>query len=161
MDKLQRQVREFHQKVLNQPISPAAPELRDATLRARLIAEEAIETVCALVGGGTGQTVVQEMLIKVLSDRAKKKLSGPNLVEAIDGCIDTLVVTYGTLEAIGVDGEPFADEVMRSNFDKAGGPVDAFGKMGKPPGWRDADIEGVLKKVSFYNALNSLPADES
>lgn len=148
MDKLQRQVRQMHIEILNQPHSPAEPQIRTPELRARLIAEEAIETVCALVGGRAGQNIVHELLAKVLQDRAKNKMSGPDLKEAIDGCIDTLVVTYGTLEAIGVDGEPFADEVMRSNMAKKGGPVDAYGKIGKPEGWTPPDIAGVLANTS-------------
>lgn len=146
MDKLQRQVREFHQLVVKQPFSPAVPMLRMPDLRAMLVGEEAFETMCALVGEAQAQNIMHMMMVKVLQERARKKMYGASLVEAIDGCIDTLVVTYGTLEAIGVDGEPFADEIMRSNMDKVGGPVDEYGKMGKPPGWRDADIAGVLKK---------------
>ncbi len=153
MNRLQSQVRDFHRTVLNQPSSPAEPMLRTPVLRARLIAEEAIETVCALLGGAEGQNVVHEMLHKVLQERARNKMEGPNLEEAIDGCIDTLVVTYGTLEAIGVDGEPFADEVMRSNMAKKNGPVDAHGKVGKPPGWTPPNIAGVLaREVAIQTA---------
>lgn len=147
MDKLQRQVREFHRDVLGQPYSPAEPMLRRPELRAMLLGEEAFETICALVGDAQAQTIMHAMIVKVLQERAKKKMTGPSIIEAIDGCVDTLVVAYGTLESIGVDGEPFADEVMRSNMDKLGGPIDANGKQGKPLGWRDADIKGVLDKL--------------
>jgi predicted HAD superfamily Cof-like phosphohydrolase len=146
MDKLQSQVRQMHIEVCHQPHSPAEPKLRMQELRALLIAEEAIETVCALVGGADGQTIVHEMLTKVLNSRVKANMEGPDLEEAIDGCIDTLVVVYGTLETIGVDGEPFADEVMRANMAKKGGPIDANGKIGKPEGWTPPDIKSVLKK---------------
>lgn len=147
MDKMQRQVQAFHRDVLKQPFSPATPMIRMGELRAMLVAEEAIELVCALVGGAKGQTVVHEMLAKVLVERARNKMEGPDLVEAIDGCADTLVVTYGTLEAIGVDGEPFTDEVMRSNMAKLGGRVDEHGKQHKPEGWTPPDIKGVLAKT--------------
>ncbi len=96
------------------------------------------------------QNVIYELLVKVLNDRAKKDKIGPNLVEALDGLSDLAVVTYGTAEAIGVDLDPFTDEVMRSNMDKVGGPIDEHGKMGKPPGWVDADIAGVLAKLEGY-----------
>ena len=72
---------------------------------------------------------------------------GPDLVEAIDGLCDIAVVTYGTAEDIGVDLEPFFDEVMRSNFAKVGGPVREDGKHLKPPGWTSPDIAGVLAKM--------------
>jgi len=148
MNKLQRQVREFHKTVVKQPFSPAQPMLRMPELRSMLIGEEAFETICALVGEAAAQSIMQAMMIKVLQTRAQKRMAGADLVEAIDGCGDLLVVTYGTFEAIGVDAEPFTDEIMRSNMDKVGGPVDAHGKMGKPPGWRDADIAGVLAGIS-------------
>lgn len=147
MDKLQKQVREMHREILNQPCSPAEPALRCVDLRARLIAEEAIETVYALVGCARGQTVIMEQMISVLQERTRAGKTEPDLLEAIDGCADTLVVTYGTLEALGVDGEPFTDEVMRSNMAKKGGPVDAGGKALKPPGWAPPDIAGVLAHI--------------
>lgn len=144
MHKLQSQVREMHREILDQPCSPAEPALRCVDLRARLIAEEAIETVYALVGCARGQTIVMGQMVSVLQERTRAGKTEPDLLEAIDGCADTLVVTYGTLEAIGVDGEPFTDEVMRSNMAKKGGPVDAGGKALKPPGWTPPDIAGVL-----------------
>ncbi len=144
MNKLQRMVREFHQTVVKQPYSPAPPMLRMPELRAMLIAEEAIETLCGLVGEAAAQSITHAMMVKVLQTRAQKRMAGANLEEALDGCGDLLVVTYGTFEAIGVDAEPFTDEIMRSNMAKVGGPVDEHGKMGKPPGWVDADIAGVL-----------------
>ncbi len=153
MNKLQSQVREFHRTVLNQPSSPAPPALRTPVLRARLIAEEAIEAICGLVGGALAQSITYELMIKVLNDRAKKGKSGPNLIETIDGLGDLLVVSYGSFEDIGVDAEPFTDEIMRSNMDKVGGPIDEFGKQGKPPGWRDADIAGVLKSATEHDLV--------
>lgn len=153
MDKLQRQVREFHRDVVKQPYSPAEPMIRMGDLRARLVAEEAIELVCALVGGAKGQNIVHEMLHKVLQKRARNKMEGPNLIEALDGCGDTLVVTYGTFEAIGVDGEPFTDEIMRSNMAKLGGHVDEHGKQHKPPGWTPPDIAGVLASINLGQKL--------
>lgn len=148
MHKLQAQVRQMHREILNQPCSPAEPAIRCDELRARLIAEEAIETVYALVGCARGQTIVAAQMLAVLQERTKAGKTEPDLLEAIDGCADTLVVTYGTLEAIGVDGEPFTDEVMRSNMAKKGGPVDAGGKQLKPPGWTPPDIAGVLAHIN-------------
>ncbi len=148
MDKLQRQVREFH-KVINMPTSPAEPMLRLMDLRATIVAEEAIELVMALVGTARGQTVVIVQLTEVLQKMARAGHDGqPNLEEAIDACADTLVVTYGTLECIGVDGEPFTDEVMRANMTKQGGPIRSDGKQEKPPGWTPPDIAGVLANTT-------------
>lgn len=146
MDKLQQQVREMH-KLFDQPTSPAEPQLRMAEMRAAIEIEEAFETVCALVGTARAQTIAQAQIAIVLQEKARKGQHEPDLIEAIDGCIDTLVVTYGTLEAIGVDAEPFFDEVMRANLAKAGGPIREDGKRLRPPGWTPPDIEGVLART--------------
>jgi hypothetical protein len=45
MNRMQAQVREFHRVILSGPTSPAEPKFRNPELRARLVLEEAIETV--------------------------------------------------------------------------------------------------------------------
>lgn len=151
MEKVQRQVREFHAKVLAGPTSPAKPELRHPHLRASLIMEEAIETAIALVGVQEAQSIVHAQLLKVL--QASAGSGEPNLVDAIDGCIDLIYVTYGTLEDIGVDGEPFVDEVHAANMRKVDpghgqqASKTPLGKVIKPAGWVGPDIAGVLEKL--------------
>jgi predicted HAD superfamily Cof-like phosphohydrolase len=145
MHRPQLQVQIFHRDVLNQPTSPAEPQLRNPELRARLIIEEAIETACALVGTARAQTVVQVQLHEIIQKLTREKRTEPNLIDAIDGICDNLVVNYGTAEDIGVDIEPFYIEVMDANNRKADGPTDASGKRLKPPGWVPPDIKGVLE----------------
>lgn len=147
MNKWQEKVREF-QKAIGQNFGPAEPLMRSPVLRARLIVEEAIETVFALVGDRAGYSLVQDVLQKVVEKRAQDKVSGePNMIEAIDGVVDTIVVCCGTGEDIGVDLDPFFDEVMDANMRKMGGPVDANGKRLKPPGWTPPDLVGVLARL--------------
>lgn len=146
MHRPQEQVRELH-VAIGHDHSPAMPMLRVQDLRASLILEEAIETACALVGPAAAQSAVQTQLQKALEKLARAKQSEPNIIEAIDGCVDTLVVVYGTLEAIGVDVEPFFDEVHKANMAKASGPVREDGKRLKPEGWTPPDIRGVLARV--------------
>lgn len=146
MHKAQEQVREFHREVVGAPTSPAELEIRQGALRARLLIKEAIETVFALVGPADGQSIIQAELLKVLTAAAKKRQDKPDLIEAIDGLCDVVVIAYGTAEAIGIDLEPFFDEVHRSNMAKKGGPV-VEGKLLKPPGWTPPDIAGVLRDV--------------
>jgi predicted HAD superfamily Cof-like phosphohydrolase len=141
MHKPQQQVAELHREVVNAPTSPAEPKLRNPELRARLILEEAFETAVGLVGGYRATQLIGEQCREI--DPAAK----PDLVEAIDGCIDTLVVVYGTLEDIGVDAEPFFDEVHRANMAKRGGPMRADGKRLKPQGWKPPNIAGLLEIV--------------
>jgi hypothetical protein len=43
----------------------------------------------------------------------------PDLVEYVDGCVDQLVVTYGALNAAGIQAKSAWDEVQRSNMSKA------------------------------------------
>jgi predicted HAD superfamily Cof-like phosphohydrolase len=162
MDKAQKQVREFHRDVLDQPISPAQPKLRNPELRARLILEEAIETVVALVGSQKAADLLvdaghKSALLAVTHSGFEVNtdpwdVSEPDLVEVIDGLCDTIVVCYGTAESIGIDLEPFMDEVMRTNMAKVGGPVNEHGKRLKPPGWQPPNIAGILARLSLTDA---------
>ena len=102
------------------------PELPDAAtrlLRARLVFEEALEFVRAC---GCTVKVAQKGLSRgqeapIIDDFAVElDPSGtPDLVEYVDGCIDQLVVTYGALNAAGINAQSAWDEVQRSNMSKA------------------------------------------
>lgn len=94
--------------------------MRDATLRASLIEEESLETIAALRNN--------------------------DLLGTIDGLCDLLYVTYGTAVSMGLDLEPFFDEVHRSNMTKIGGPIRPDGKRLKPPGWDPPDLAKVLAR---------------
>lgn len=118
---VQRDVEDFHRLVCG--IAPAStPAIRRPQLRADLIAEEAQETVTAILRG--------------------------DLVGAIDGLCDLLCVVYGAADEFGIDLAPFWHAVHSSNMAKVGGPVRADGKRLKPEGWRPPDIAGVLARVS-------------
>jgi predicted HAD superfamily Cof-like phosphohydrolase len=142
MHRPQQQVSEFH-KIIEAPTSPAPVEMRNAELRAKLILEEALETAEALVGTHKAMFLARELELP-----RYKRYMAPSLTEAIDGICDTIVVCYGTAEDIGIDLEPFFDEVMRANMAKIGGPLREDGKRLKPPGWTPPDIEGVLARVT-------------
>lgn len=122
--------------------------LRMPALRALLIIEEAIEAAFALVGPSRAQTFTHEMLIKVLNKQTRAKASDePNVLNVIGELVDCQIVTAGTAEDIGVDLDPFVEEVMAANFRKKGGPVDENGKIGKPPGWVGPDLQGVYDRM--------------
>jgi len=60
---------------------------------------------------------------------------------------DLLYVVYGAAVAIGVDLEPFFEEVHRANMEKTQGPKRSDGKQLKPLNWRPPDTGQVLKDV--------------
>lgn len=114
------------------------PPLDLLRLRLRLILEETYETIEA-----AGLYVDDDVEI----DEA----TAPDWPEVIDGICDLLYVTYGLAVTLGIDVQPFFDEVHRSNMAKLGPdgkPVlREDGKIQKPPGWTPPDIAGILERV--------------
>jgi predicted HAD superfamily Cof-like phosphohydrolase len=106
-------MKQFEQQVKD---SPEMPDEKIRLLRARLVFEEALEFVRAC-----GCTVVLDETEKVIDtiSVAHDPEIEPDLVEYVDGCVDQLVVTYGALNAAGIQVEPAWDEVQRSNMSKA------------------------------------------
>jgi predicted HAD superfamily Cof-like phosphohydrolase len=121
--KPQRDILELHE-ALNLGVGEY-PRIRRPDLRISLIKEESKE-LCTAINEG-------------------------DLVAAIDGMCDLIVVTYGTAVQFGIDLKPFWNEVQRTNLAKVGGPVREDGKVLKPPGWTPPDIEGILHRT--YPAL--------
>lgn len=104
------------------PNKPCIPSLEVRKLRAKLILEEALETILALGF---------EIDFNYKCDEEWDEVA-PNLKEIADGCEDLKVVTEGTLVACGLlhqqdiketslfnkHNDPLFDEVMRSNWSK-------------------------------------------
>ena len=65
--------------------------------------------------------------------------------EMIDALCDLLYVTYGAAVALGVDLEPFFEEVHRTNLAKVGGSRRADGKWMKPEGWQPPNLKRLLQ----------------
>ena len=101
--------------------SPELPDAETRLLRARLVFEEALEFVkgcgCTVnlagANGAEQAAVIDKIAVELDPERE------PDFVEYVDGCIDQLVVTYGALNAAGVQAQPAWDEVQRSNMSKA------------------------------------------
>lgn len=132
MSKMQADVEQFH-RALDIPVGDS-PSIRRPELRTRLILEEALETCKAMTG-------------REIDVIAHKVTGEPNLIEAIDGMCDLLVVTFGTAVEFGVNIDPFWDEVHRSNMAKVGGETRADGKKLKPPNWKPPELERIFKEV--------------
>jgi predicted HAD superfamily Cof-like phosphohydrolase len=93
---------------------PGLPDLGVRILRAKLILEEAFETINAL-----GFLVADKHDCEIrLNDAGFIPTGFPNLEAIADGCADLRVVTIGTEVACGIDGEATFNEVMRSNESK-------------------------------------------
>lgn len=119
-------------------------------LRARLILEECLETISALgmfvsqkerpngdpIWDDNGDPVLE------IEDRG----ADASLVDAVDGCADIMVVTTGTLSALGVADLALLEMVDQNNLDKfaPGFSVRADGKLVKPSGHVPPDIAGLL-----------------
>ena len=120
MHPAQRQVREFHEAFeLGAPGSLEAGSF-PAELRIRLIEEEASEFAVAARAG--------------------------DVVGVLDALCDLLYVTYGAAVSLGVDIEPFFEEVHRSNMAKVGGTRRPDGKWLKPPDWQPPDLARILRE---------------
>lgn len=137
-------VKTFMQKVGQAtPEVATIPDAKIRILRAKLILEEALETVEALgVHVHIGDTEVME---EVLAYSASNNV---NLQEVADGCADISVVTIGTLIAFGIDDEPLLEEVDASNLRKfgEGSYRREDGKWMKPPGWTPPDIMAAIDR---------------
>lgn len=150
MNKWQAMVHEFMEGA-HQTIGDS-PELRDTELRAKLIMEEAVETVAAMgyhvtaeISRPQSQWEVGEHLTYIGEvAHFVKDFDKPDFEEAIDGLADLIYVVVGAAVAWGIDLDPFFAEVQRANMEKLQGPKRADGKQLKPEGWRPPDIERIL-----------------
>ncbi|MBT8399749.1 MAG: hypothetical protein KJO98_04675 [Rhodothermia bacterium] len=146
-----KRVREFMQKVGQTiPEEPEIPDAHTRTLRAKLILEEALETIEALgvhVAAGRGDVEVQ-----LTSDGTELTFEATKEVDlegVVDGCADISVVTVGTLISFGIDDEPVLEEVDAANLRKfePGSYMREDGKWIKPPDWQPPDIVGVIDSM--------------
>lgn len=137
---IREQVIEFHEAmgvpVLSKPIVPTPSRVR---LRLDLVTEEFCEFLEAMG--------VYEEIDRIRSEVRDAYLHGrPDLVKLADAMADLDYVVEGTRLEFGINGEPIAAEVHRSNMAKVGGPVRDDGKIMKPEGWTPPDIAGELAR---------------
>ncbi len=146
-----QRVRQFMQKVGQRiPEEPEVPDPHTRKLRAKLILEEALETIEAL--GVRVAACRDGAEIQLTSNNADLTFEATNEVDlegVVDGCADISVVTVGTLISFGIDDEPVLEEVDAANLRKfePGSYMREDGKWIKPPQWQPPDIPGVINKM--------------
>jgi predicted HAD superfamily Cof-like phosphohydrolase len=145
------QVVEFHtandQPILHKPQVPADDRVR---LRLALIAEEFFELIAATYGADGRTDATKADVFAMISDVRSQDV---DLVEVADALADLDYVVEGTRLEFGINGEPIADEVHRSNLSKLGAdgkPVRREdGKIMKGPNYSPPDIAGELRKQGW------------
>ena len=134
------------------PDIPVMPNVKTRVLRAKLIFEEAMETindglaVDVIIDVDGERVSLANAMTKYLSFEA---FDTPDLVKIADGCADLSVVTTGTLLASGIRDEKLLELVDQNNLDK-GGPghyIRDDGKLVKPPNHKPPDIGGLLDSL--------------
>lgn len=129
--------------------------LLDATTAFMKLAHQNIE------GGQWDDTDHREFRQALLQEEYNEYMNNgeydDNLVETVDGLLDTIVIAWGTL--LGYIGEDLAKkcahEVWRSNLSKVDGSLGDVcvrddGKVLKPPGWQRPKIAAILNEVGMY-----------
>lgn len=128
------------------PMSPEMPPEEIRKLRARLILEEAFETVEALGFDVQATSEAYSDFVDFKKFGLTENGVGPNMTLIADGCADLKVVTVGTEIACGINGRPIFEEVMRSNMTKfIDGHLRDDGKWQKGPSYEPPRIEPILK----------------
>ncbi|MFB9993701.1 hypothetical protein ACFFLM_17205 [Deinococcus oregonensis] len=128
-------LREFHRAIgLKLPSVPTLPSPELLALRRTLIAEEWAEV----------QQEFESLQIRPDSAEASAALSPLDLAPLAHELADLLYVTYGALDALGLDADAIFAEVHRANLTKTTGPKRADGKQLKPEGWQPADVRAVI-----------------
>lgn len=144
----QKRVEELMHKARQEvPSKPTVPDMRTRILRAKLILEEAIETVTAL-----GVDVVfhapENSKLNQLHGLSFYDNGKPDLLEIADGCYDLRVVTTGTLSACGLDDEEGQLEVDNNNLMKFDNPKAYWredGKFIKAPDHPKPNLKSIIE----------------
>lgn len=126
------------------------PSEETRKLRAKLILEEALETIKALGFEVRLMDALKPSLYYTVNPKLNQiemaNVFNPNLIEIVDGCCDISVVTVGTLSACGVADCAPLKAVDDSNMKKfgPGGYRRSDGKWIKPPDWQAPDLKKIL-----------------
>jgi len=133
--------------VLDKPSLPADDRVR---LRAKLIMEEAFETIEAMFDVPPDKDHPFERAryqTSLVIDHVPVKV---DMARFADGCADLDYVVEGARLEFGIDGKPIADVVHVANMKKVPGHTTrADGKKLKPKGWEPPDVGGALVRQGW------------
>lgn len=132
------------------PIFPTEPSLKIRELRAKLILEEALETIEKGLGVSIQINMMNGNYVDLEYNNLRFEADRPfSLVETADGACDISVVTTGTLSACGLDDYELQEAVNQNNLDKFG-PGHTWredGKLIKPPGHKPPDLAAIIERM--------------
>ena len=93
----------------------------------------------------------QHTLIEEEVDELRRAFQNRDMVECIDALADILYVVYGFAVSLGVDIEPFLDEVHNNNLTKVGPNGEVIrredGKVLKPANYVPVDLFAIYERV--------------
>lgn len=138
------------------PNKPTEPSAEDRILRAKLIYEEALETINKGLGVSVLFTFKESVSFPNSMEVSFLANMDFNMAELVDGCCDLKVVTTGTLVACGVPDGAFQQIVDQNNLDKFG-PGHTFredGKLIKPPNHQPPPIAEYLQQLESRSEQN-------
>lgn len=135
------------------PDKPTIPSEEVRLLRARLILEEALETITLGLGfrvraKGDPDCLLDLIRRDLMAFDSRPEIAPPDLEQIADGCADLSVVSIGTLSACGIADDPILLEVDESNLRKfgPGGRLREDGKWIKPDDWEPPKIAERLRE---------------
>lgn len=126
---------------------PSIPNEATRHLRAKLILEEALETVNAL--GFNGVLYSDTDVLDIKNIMLVPNEQEVTLHNVADGCLDTIYVCTGCLSSFGLPDVQLQLEVDKNNLAKFG-PGHSYnkdGKLIKPPGHKKPDLEGIIGQL--------------
>ena len=144
---IQKEVAEFSAAMeVSNLTSPGVPDDATVRLRARLIMEEAFETLAAMFSLHLAPVDYVRLAhsIERMIDESPVNVDLPAFA---DGLADLAYVVEGANQAFGIDSEGVLKVVHAANMAKVGGPLrESDGKRLKPPGWKPPDVAAELAR---------------
>jgi hypothetical protein len=143
-----------NQAQIVQPLYTIPDDPKARELLARLILQEAIETVHAF--GFHPQSLEDRENFVLTPTKSKEEL---DIYEIIDGACDTVYTAVGALCAMGVPDILHLSEVCQANdakFPKGEAIINEVGKYQKPEGWVPPDHKKIMSMILEDWKINPL-----